>query len=218
VVADVHAGEAAGLGGDVVVERRGVPEVPHVELDSQCRRIARLLDQRDGLGDRRRDRPELAAVALVRLEPDPHAEPVGLVRDRPEAVDDDAPCLVGIAALGGPGQADEGARPERREPLEARAVRLDALRRILGAAEKRQRQDRRDRRDGRRGAEAARLEQLERLGVAALRQLQLPDAEPGETGVGVEPNVVGKARPDRRDLRDRDSRLHALDLLMRFDI
>ena len=72
-VADVHAGEAVQLSGDVVVERRRVPEVPDVELDPERRRIARVAEQVDRLGDRRDDRPELTAVALVRLEPDAHA-------------------------------------------------------------------------------------------------------------------------------------------------
>ena len=66
--------------------------------------------------------------------------------------------------------------------------------------------------------EAARLEQLERRRVAVLAELLLPDADAVEAGGGVEANVVGEARPDRRDLRDRDSRLHPVDPLMTFDI
>jgi hypothetical protein len=107
---------------------------------------------------------------------------------------------------------------ERGEPLEAHAVRLDALGRILRATEKRQRQDRRKRGDRGGRLETARLERLERLDVAAGRELQLPDADAVQSRRRVQAEVVGEARPDRRDLRDRDARLHALDLLTRFDI
>src|SRR6185437_1482057 len=110
------------------------------------------------------------------------------------------------------------ARAERREPLEAPAERLDALCRVVRAAQQRQRQYRRKQGYRGGGLEAARLERLERLGVAAVRDLRLPDADAVEPCRRVPAKVVDEARPDRRDLRDRDARLHAPDLLMTFDI
>ena len=98
------------------------------------------------------------------------------------------------------------------------AVRLDPLVRILRAAEQRQRQDRGDRGHGGRGLEAARLEELEQLEILALGQLQLPDADPVQAGLGVAPQVVREARPQRRDLGHGDPRRHTDDPFTPFDI
>ena len=83
---------------DVVRERRRVPEVPDVELDAERGRVARLLDQLDRLGDRRGDRPVLAAVALVRLERRSAGRGAAASRrERPQAVDDGRSRVVRVA-------------------------------------------------------------------------------------------------------------------------
>jgi len=60
--------------------------------------------------------------------------------------------------------------------------------------------DRRDLRDGGRRTEPALLEALERV----VRDLQLPDADGVDPGVAIGGEVLGKARADGADLRDRE--------------
>ena len=138
-----------------------------VELEPERRMAARGLDQLDRLGDRGRDRPLLAAVALVRLERDRDAGQLRLGGERAQAVGDDRARVVGIEAEPRAGQADDAARAEGREPVDRRAERVDALGRIGRPAEPRQRQDRRHERHRRRGLEPAPLEGLERARVVA---------------------------------------------------
>ena len=89
-------------------------------------RAARVADQLDRLGDRGRDRPVLATVALVRLERDPQTEPLRLGGDLPQAVDDDARASSGRGRARS-GQADDAAGAERREAVERAQDRVDAL-------------------------------------------------------------------------------------------
>src|SRR5579884_331416 len=178
VVGDVDAGEAADVLGDVVEDAGRVPQVPRVELDAERRRVAGVPDQLDRLPERGDDRPLRRVEALVGLERDRQPEALRLAGERAQAVGDGRPRVVRVAAGAGAGQADDPGRPERREPLERGAERLHAGGGSVGAAKERQGQDRRDRGHRRGRGEAARLEELERLGVAAVRKLQLPDADP----------------------------------------
>ena len=117
-------------------------------------------------------------------------------------------------AVAGARQEHGVRRLERGQALQRPAVRIDPLGRILRPAEQGQRQDRRDGRDGGCARETARLEPLERV----VFQLQLPDPDPVEARRRVRADVVGEARPERRDLRDRDARRHVTHPLMTFDI
>jgi hypothetical protein len=58
----------------------------------------------------------------------------------------------------------------------------------------------RDLRNGGGGAEAALLEALERV----VRELQLPDADAVDAGLGIGGQVLGEARAEGADLRDRE--------------
>src|SRR5438034_4028348 len=146
-VRDVHADESLRLAPDVVEQGLGVPEVPRVELQAERPAIGGL-DEVDRFGDRRDDRPVLSADPVDRLEPDANTGALGLGADRPETVDDELAGLVWLAVLRRSRPADDTARPERREPVQRRADRLDPCLRVLRAFQERQREDRGDRRDG----------------------------------------------------------------------
>jgi hypothetical protein len=60
--------------------------------------------------------------------------------------------------------------------------------------------DRGDVRDGGRCAETALLEALERV----VRELHLPDADAVDPGLGIGVEVLGEARAEGADLRDRE--------------
>ncbi len=178
--------------------------MPDVELQRQCRQIARVADQLQRLGDRRDDRPLLATVALVRLERDSQVERRGLRGDLPQPLNDDPARSVRIAPGAGAGQADDPARPKRRQPVQRAEDRVDALPGIIGAAEQRQRKNGGHGRNRRGAVEPGALEQKQRVVVGAVAELLLPDADPVEPGGTVCLDVVGEARRERGDLRDRD--------------
>src|ERR687895_292746 len=114
-VVDVDARDPVDLGGKVIFETLGVPQMPDVELDADRVRHPRLLDQLHGLRDRVHDRPLLAAVPAVGLERDPQAERARLRRDPPQTLDY-------VRALTGAGEQDDRTRLERGEATQPRAV------------------------------------------------------------------------------------------------
>ena len=119
----------------------------------------------------------------------------GLARDLAHAAD------RGLAVAGA-GEAEDRRRLVRREDLERAEQRVDPLTEGVRTGQQRQRVNGGDRGNGRRRAEAARAELLER----AVVELELPDSDPVDSGLGVRAHVVGEARGERADLRDREPR------------
>jgi hypothetical protein len=166
--------------------------VPGVELDPDRVR-ADLVDQLDRVAERVHDRPVLDPLPLEGLEREPQVQARGFGADLAEALDDGR-------TVARAGQADDAGRVEGGEAVERAEDRGDPLARVVRARQERQRVDRGDRRDGGRRPEAARLEALERVG----RELQLPDADAVDPGLGIRGEVLGEARAEGADLRDRE--------------
>ncbi len=117
-----------------------------------------------------------------------------------QTVDDRVPVVAR------PGEADDRARPEPGQAVQRAADGVDPLVGIGGAFHERQRQDRRHRGDSRRGAQSGRGQRLEGFLVAALGQLDLPDADAVDARGRVCADIFRKRRRQGRDLRDRETR------------
>ena len=83
--------------------------------------------------------------------------------------------------------------------------RIDALARVIRAWKQRQREDRGH--GGHRGsrAKAARAEGLDRPVVRPVAELELPDTDPVDALLTVDPEVVEEALGERRHLGDREA-------------
>ncbi len=174
-----------------------MPEVDHDPDIGQ----AGLVEQVEGLGDRRDQREPVALGGMDRLETEPNARVVGGGGDPAQAVDHELPRLVLVPVAGRPGQAEHAVGLERREPVHRRAERADALLDVLRALDHRVRQDRRHGRDAVGHLQAARAQR--RQVVLVVAELHLPDPDPVEARRRIGAEVVAEARGDGRDLAQR---------------
>ena len=194
-----------GVARDVVLEARRVPDVDAVDHHADVVEPG-LVEQLDGLADRREERRLVRLRDVRRLEPEAHPGGARRRGDLAHAVDARSRTpRLGIAIADRARQAEHRGRPVGGEPAHARAQRLDALGgigRALHAGDARAAGSRgspgcSSRRRGR-SARAARS-----FASSSCGELELPDADAVEARGGVREHVLGERRVDGRDLAQR---------------